>query len=101
MIFQNMYIMYCNINNKDERSSDVILTSMSEHEQSNILNKEIDDSQDNAKNNQPFLKILTYLLTSMIFYQDPLRYGTVMKFCLIPMEGGTLSYVLTNVSKVN
>ena len=32
----------------------------------------------------------------MIFNQDPLMYRTVMILVLIPMEGETRSYVLTN-----
>ena len=34
----------------------MLLTSMSEHEQSKKLNKELDDSRDNAEKNQPFLQ---------------------------------------------
>ena len=37
-------------------NSSVILTSMSEHEQSNKVNKELEDSQDNDEYNQPFLQ---------------------------------------------
>ena len=44
---------------------------------------------------------LSLLLTSMIFNQEPLRYGTVMKLVLVPMEGGTSSSVLTSSFRVN
>ena len=37
----------------------------------------------------------------MIFNQDPLRYGVVMKLGLIPMKFGTKSYVFTSYFKVN
>ena len=36
----------------------------------------------------------------MIFNQEPLRYETVTKLGLIPMEGGTRSYVLRSSFKV-
>ena len=41
------------------------------------------------------------LLTSVVFNQDPFRYGTVIKLVLIPTEGGTRSYVITISFKVN
>ena len=51
------YLYYVsNIKNKQERNSDTILTRMSEHEQANKRNKELDDSRDNAENNQMFLQ---------------------------------------------
>ena len=41
------------------------------------------------------------LLISMIPNQEPRRYGTAMKFGLIPTEGGTKSSVITSSFKVN
>ena len=46
-------------------------------------------------------KKISYLLTSMIFNQEPLRYGSVMKLELIATEGGTRSSLLTIYFMVN
>ena len=48
--------MYSNINNKEEINSDILLTSMSEHEESEKVNEELKDSCDNDDNNQPILQ---------------------------------------------
>ena len=50
------------------------------------------------ENNQPLLKIWTYLLTSNIFHQDTHRFGTVTKLGLLQMESGMMSYILTSFS---
>ena len=61
-IFHNIYCMNIDVNNKEERNSTVILTSMSEHEESKKSNKELKDSRDNDDNNQPILKNCSSLL---------------------------------------
>ena len=38
-MFHNIYQIYSDIKNKEERNSYMILTSMSEHEESNKVNK--------------------------------------------------------------
>ena len=40
-------------------------------------------------------------MTTIIFNQEPLRYITVMGLGLIPIEGGTRSYMFTSSFKVN
>ena len=42
MMFQKIYLMYQYIYNKEEINYDMILTSMSEHEQLKKVNKELD-----------------------------------------------------------
>ena len=56
MMFQHIYIVYRNINNKEEINAYMLLISISNHEQATKLNKECDDSWDNAENNQPFMQ---------------------------------------------
>ena len=51
-----IYCMYSYIKNKEEINSDVVLTIMSEHEEPNKGNEELEDSSDNDEKNQPFLK---------------------------------------------
>ena len=41
--------MYCDINNKEERNSAMIIKIISEHKQANKTNKELKESWDNAK----------------------------------------------------
>ena len=101
IMFQNIYLMYRDINNKEERSSAMIITSMSEHEQSKKLNKELGDTRDNTENNQKFLQNMNIPSDLNGINQDPPRYGTVMKLGLIPMEGETRSSVLTCYFNVN
>ena len=48
--------MYSDIKNKEEIISAVVLTIMSEHEESKKVNKELEDSRDNDENNQTFLQ---------------------------------------------
>ena len=55
-MFHNIYIMYSDIKNKEERNAAMLITSMSEHEEANKFNKEIKDSRDNDDNNQPILQ---------------------------------------------
>ena len=56
LIFQKVYILYCDINNKEEINAAMLVTSMSEHEHSKNIYKELKDSRDNNEKNQPFLK---------------------------------------------
>ena len=79
----------------------MLLTSMSKHSQPNKLNKELEKSWDNSKKIYLSRNILTHLLTSMIFNQETIRYGTVVKLGLIPMEGGKRASVITSSFKVN
>ena len=55
-MFHKIYCMYYDINNKEEINADMILISMSEHEESKKVNEELEDSQDNDDNNQPILE---------------------------------------------
>ena len=55
-MFHKIYYMYSDINNKEEQNTAMILTSMSEHEEANIVNEELEDSRDNDDNNQPILQ---------------------------------------------
>ena len=48
--------MYSDIKNKEERNDALLLTSMSEHEEANKFNEELEDSRDNDDNNQPILQ---------------------------------------------
>ena len=52
-MFQIFYIVYRDINKKEESNSAILLASMSEHGQSNKVNE---DSRYNVENNQPFLQ---------------------------------------------
>ena len=56
-MFQKIYIMYLDKNNKEERNSAMLLSSISEHEQAKKVNKNIEVSRYKDENNQPFLKI--------------------------------------------
>ena len=55
-MFHKIYRMYSDIKNNEERNAAVLLTSMSEHEEANKVNKELEDSCDNDDNNQPILQ---------------------------------------------
>ena len=55
IMFQKIYCMYHDINNKEERNADMLLTSTPEHKQAKKVNEELKDSWHNAEN-QPFLK---------------------------------------------
>ena len=48
--------MYSDIKNKEENNTVMLLTSMSEHKESNKVNEELEDSCDNYDNNQPILQ---------------------------------------------
>ena len=48
--------MYSYIKNKEELNTAMLLTSMSEHKESNIVNKELEDLRDHYDKNQPILK---------------------------------------------
>ena len=48
--------IYSDIKKKEEVNSAMLLTSMSEHEESNKVNEELEHSRDNDDNNQPILK---------------------------------------------
>ena len=78
----------------------MLLTSMSEHEESNKLNEELKDSCDNDEKKNLSCKKWSSLLISIISNQEPLRYGTAMKLSLILPEGGTRSSVITSYFKV-
>ena len=78
--------MYLDIENKEERSTAIILTIISEHEQTNRVNKKIEYLWDKNEKNNLSWKRWTSLLTSMILNQEPLRHGTMAKLGLIPME---------------
>ena len=55
-MFHKIYYIYSDINNKEEQNTAMIITSMSEHEEANIINEELEDSRDNDDNNQPILQ---------------------------------------------
>ena len=55
-MLHQIYHMYSDIKNKEEIISAVVLTIMSEHEESKKVNKELEDSRDNDENNQTFLQ---------------------------------------------
>ena len=55
-MFQKIYWMYSYIKKKEERNTSMLLTSMSEHEGSNKVNEELEDSCDNDDKNQPILQ---------------------------------------------
>ena len=96
IIPQNIFLMYCNTNNKEEWNSVILLTSMSENIEANKQNNKVEDSQGNMENNQPLIKTSAPPLTSTRFEQESRRYGNVMKLVYISMEGGTGSYVITS-----
>ena len=50
------YHMCGDTKNKEQRNSDMLITSMSEHEEANKLNEELEDSRDNDDVNQPILQ---------------------------------------------
>ena len=79
----------------------MILTSMSEDEESKKVSEELEKSRDNDDNNQPILQKKAYLLISTIFNQEPLNCGTAMRLGLIPTEDRARSSVLTSYVKVN
>ena len=45
-MFHNIYYMYIGIENKEKRNSTILLTNMSEHEETNKFNKELEDSRE-------------------------------------------------------
>ena len=57
-MFHEIYRMCSNIKNKEHTNAAVVLTIMSEHEESNKLNKELENSCDNdeKKSNPPVKK---------------------------------------------
>ena len=93
--------VYSDIKNKEDRNTSLLLTIMSEPEESNKVNEEIKDSHDNDDNNQPILQKLSSLLISMISNQEPLMFGTTIKLGLILTEDGARLSVLTSYFKVN
>ena len=95
------YHMCGDTKNKEQGTSAMLITSMSEHEEANKLNEELEDSRDNDDVNQRILQKISSLLISIISNQEPLRYGAVMKLGLIPTEYGARSSVLTNSFKAN
>ena len=100
-MFHKIYRMYSAIKNKEEINADMVLSSMSAHEESNKVNKELEYSCDNDENNQSFLQKWSFLLISIIPNQYPRRYGTAMKFGLIPTEVGKNSSVIISYFRVN
>ena len=55
-MFHNIYHIYIDIKNKEEINVDILLTSMSTHEEANKINEELKDSRDNDDNNKPILQ---------------------------------------------
>ena len=55
-MLHKIYRMYSDIKNKQERNYAMLLTSISKHEESNKVNKTLEDSRDNDDKNQPILK---------------------------------------------
>ena len=55
-IFHKIYLMYSDIKNKEEQNTAMLLTSMSLHKESNIVNKELENSCNHYDNNQPILQ---------------------------------------------
>ena len=66
-MLQNIYQMYHDINKKEERNPDMILTSMSSHEEPNKVNKELKYSWDEDEKNTPLLQkmIIRYDLNNI------------------------------------
>ena len=55
-MFHKIYYMYIDIKNKEELNTAMLLTSISEHKEANIVNKELEDLRDHYDNNQPILQ---------------------------------------------
>ena len=55
-MFHMIYGMYNNVNKKEEIGTAMVLTSTTEHEEDNKVNKKIKDSRNNDENNQPLLQ---------------------------------------------
>ena len=50
-MIQNIYLIYRGIKNNEEINAAMIITSLSEQEQPNKVNKELDESRYNAEKN--------------------------------------------------
>ena len=68
-ILHKTYHMYGDTKNKEQRNSAMLITSMSEHEEANKLNEELEDSRDNDDVNQPILQKI--IIPSDINYIQP------------------------------
>ena len=101
MMFQNIYLMYHYIKNKEERGSDVIITIISEHEESKNQTNNLMNHGLTLKKIKLFWRRWTYLMASVIFNREPPSYVTMVKLVFIPMEFGTRSYLLTSYLKEN
>ena len=55
-MLHKIHLMYGDINNKEEINAAIILTRISEQEESNKVNEELKDSRDNDDNNQHILQ---------------------------------------------
>ena len=59
LMFHKIYWVYSDIKNKEEKNASMILTSMSEHEESKKVNEELEDSCGKDDKNWPiFQKII-------------------------------------------
>ena len=87
-MFHKIYSIYSDIKNKEEINDAMLRKSITEHEEANKVNKELEDSRDNNYNNQTILKKRSPLLISMVSNHVQLRYGTAMKLGLISTEDG-------------
>ena len=56
MMIQNIYLIYWGIKNNEERNAAMLITSLSEQEQANKVNEELDESRDNAEKNKTFFQ---------------------------------------------
>ena len=56
MMIQNIYLIYRGIKNNEERNAAMLITSLSEQEQANKVNEELDESRDNAEKNKTFFQ---------------------------------------------
>ena len=100
LIFHKIYCMYIDINNKEEINAAMLLTSMSEHKESNKLNEETEDSCDNDDKNQPILKKMIVPPDINDIQPRATNVRTAVKLGLIPTEDGSRSSVLTSSFKV-
>ena len=56
MIIQKMYLMYCEVKNKEASNSMMFLTILSDNIKANKKNNTLEGYRNKDKNNQPLLK---------------------------------------------
>ena len=90
-MFHKIYHMYSDINNKEETSTALLLTRMSDQKDINKVSETTVNSHDNHQNEFIFLVIM---IVPPNLHQIQLKCGTMMKLGWTPMVNGTRFFYL-------